>query len=123
MSNPTDVTQFLQDLDGSVFAEKISYALSEIAGGVIDHGKAGKLTLTFDIKQLGNANKVLVKHKIGYTVPTQKGKITEEETTDSDMHVGSGGRMTAFPENQHHFFDRRGDVATSKPETHPQNEE
>ncbi|RBP74072.1 hypothetical protein [Marinobacter nauticus] len=112
MSNRlTDTAQFINDLDAGVFTEKVGRALSEIAGGVIDHDKAGKLTLTFDLKRLGNANKVLVKHKLAFTVPTSKGKITEEETTDSDMHVNAGGRLTSLPENQHQFFDKRGQVA------------
>ena len=111
MSNRlTDTAQFINDLDAGVFTEKVGRALSEIAGGVIDHDKAGKLTLTFDLKKLGNGQKVLVNHKLAFTVPTSKGKITEEETTDSDMHVNSGGRLTSMPENQHQFFDRRGEL-------------
>ena len=56
MSKPTDTTEFLQELNGGAFASQIGHALSEVAAGVVDHGKAGKLTITLDFSQIGNRN-------------------------------------------------------------------
>ena len=49
MSKPTDTTEFLQELNGGAFASQIGHALSEVAAGVVDHGKAGKITITLDL--------------------------------------------------------------------------
>lgn len=46
MSTPTDTAEFLEELNGGAFASQIGHALSEIAVGVVDHGKTGKLVIT-----------------------------------------------------------------------------
>ena len=33
----TDVNQFLEDLDGGVFIQKLARAISEVDGGVVDN--------------------------------------------------------------------------------------
>ena len=40
MSKPTDTAQFFEDLNGGAFISQIGHALSEVAAGVVDHGKA-----------------------------------------------------------------------------------
>ena len=46
MSTATDTAEFLEELNGGAFASQIGHALSEVAAGVVDHGKAGKLVIT-----------------------------------------------------------------------------
>ena len=51
MSNQrgTDLPEFINDLDGGVFAEKVSHALSDVAAGVIETDKNGEVTLKFKL--------------------------------------------------------------------------
>lgn len=102
-STRTDVPDFIGSLRAGVFENKIAAALSEVALGVVTHGKQGKVTLTFDIKQVAESRTVNVQHKIAYTVPTKNGKQQMEDATDTPMHVGRGGKMMLFPEEQESF--------------------
>lgn len=118
MSQITDAPQFVADLDAGVFAEKLGRALSDVAAGVIDNSKAGKVTITLDIKRIGESHQVAIAHKLAYTKPTRRGKSSEEDTTETPMHVGRGGSLSLFPQDQvpkgqSHMF--RG--ATSEPMT------
>jgi len=84
----TDVGQFFSELDAGVFEEKLSRQLSEVAGAVIDHGKPGKVTITLDMTAIGSSSQVKVAHKLTYSRPTSKGKVSEENMTETPMHVG-----------------------------------
>jgi len=64
MSTPTDTAEFLEELNGGAFASQIGHALSEVAAGVVDHGKAGKLVITLDLSQIGEGQMVKIKHKL-----------------------------------------------------------
>lgn len=106
MSDQPTTTQFaelLPDLDAGVFTEKVGRALSDAAAGVVQTGKAGKVTITLDLKQIADSRQVDVAHKLAYVVPTAKGKRSEENTTKTPLYVGRGGKLTLFPENQGKF--------------------
>jgi hypothetical protein len=100
MTTPTDITEFLQELDAGVFAEKVGHELSQIAMAVVEHGRPGRLQVTLDFKQIGHHHQLTVKHTMTSTRPTLRGKKTEEDATDTPMHVGRGGKMTFFPDTQ-----------------------
>lgn len=103
----TNTEQLLQDLDGGVFAEKIGRALSEAATGTVLTGKRGEVTVTFKLKRIGESSQVECAHAIKYLIPTEKGKITEENTTSTPLHVGQRGALTLFPNaTQAPLFDR-----------------
>jgi hypothetical protein len=40
---------------------------------------------------------VIVSAKIGQSIPTKRGKIIMEDTTDTSMFVGKGGVVTISP--------------------------
>ncbi|TFH86629.1 hypothetical protein EQG41_11810 [Billgrantia azerbaijanica] len=102
----TDVNALLDDLDAGIFREKLARALSDVAAGVVAHGKAGKVTVTFDLKQIADSRQVDMAHKLTYVEPTAKGKRSEENTTKTPLYVGRGGKLSLFPEEQHKFeFD------------------
>ncbi|GFZ63694.1 hypothetical protein PSE10B_02160 [Pseudomonas amygdali pv. eriobotryae] len=117
MSKATDTTEFLNELNGGAFASQIGHALSEVAAGVVDHGKAGKVVITLDFSQIGESSQVKIKHKLDYKVPTKRGTRSENTSLDTPMHVGSGGRITLFAEAPHpgQLFER--DQAPIKPRT------
>jgi len=73
---------------------------------VVDNGKAGKITITLDISQIGETHQVKVKHKLAYKVPTKRGDRSENTSLDTPMHVGSGGKLTLFPEKVEQLFSR-----------------
>ncbi|WP_110641062.1 hypothetical protein [Salinicola sp. CPA57] len=107
----TNLAELLDDLDAGVFHQKIGHALSAVATGVVQTGKAGKVTITLDVKQIASSSQVDVSHKLTFVEPTAKGKRSEENTTSTPLYVGKGGKLTLFPENQGKFqFDTQGDA-------------
>jgi hypothetical protein len=69
------ITDTLRLLQGGMFLDQCSDKLSEIVKGVDETGKAGKLTITLDVKKVGAALSVLAK-------VTDK---TPEEPADADL--------------------------------------
>tara|TARA_R110002110_G_scaffold415835_1_gene657180 strand:- start:12449 stop:12781 length:333 start_codon:yes stop_codon:yes gene_type:complete len=92
--------EFFGELDAGIFADKLGSELSNLAMAVVEHGRAGKLTIEIGIKQIGHHHQVNVIHKMTATRPTLRGKKTEEDVTETPMHVGKGGKLTVFPEEQ-----------------------
>ncbi len=109
----TDLPEFMNDLDGGVFAEKIARALSDVAAGVIDYDDKGELTLKFKLSRIGNSYRVGIKHQLTYKVPEANGSYSQDNLTESVMHVNPGGRMSVFPENQHQMFGKKGELNTN----------
>ena len=104
----TDVTQFIEDLDAGVFEQKVSKALSDVAGAVVDHHSVGKVQITLTLKQLGNSNQVMIEHDLAFSGPTKNGEFAEKDRTKTPMHVNEGGELTLFPKNQGQLFDKKG---------------
>lgn len=102
----TDVSEFINELNAGVFANQIGAALSKVALGVVEHGKQGKVTLTFDLKRISDSSQVAIKHKLVYAAPTKRGSQSEDLTTETPMHVNAGGRLTLFAENHGQLFTR-----------------
>ncbi len=103
----TDVPVFLGDLDGGVFNNKLAAALNDVALGVINNGGKGKVVVTFDIDRLSNSveeKRVHIKHQLKYVSPTPRGKVSEEDTTETPMYVGKGGKLTIMQEDQGQLF-------------------
>lgn len=114
MSNDrmTNVPDFLGELDAGVFINKIAGALNTAALGVLNNGSKGKVVLTFDIDRMGNSieeKRVMIKHKLQYITPTLRGKVSEEDTTETPMFVNRGGKLTILQEDQGNLFTLSGD--------------
>jgi len=101
---PHNIVELIGDLDAGVFGQKMEHALHSVAEGVVSTGRGGKVTLTFDIKQIANSRQVAVKHKLAFVRPTNNGKTSEENTTETPLHVGVRGKLTLFPESQPDMF-------------------
>lgn len=99
----TEASEFFEDLDGGVFADKVSRILGEVAGAVMDQEKKGQVVINLIIKPAGGSQ-VMVSHDIAFKRPTLRGMAAENDTTNTPMHVGKGGKMTFFPENQTKLF-------------------
>lgn len=114
MSNDrmTNVPDFLGELDAGVFINKIAGALNNAALGVLNNGSKGKVVLTFDIDRMGNSieeKRVMIKHKLQYITPTPRGKVSEEDTTETPMFVNRGGKLTILQEDQGNLFTLGGE--------------
>lgn len=105
----TNVNELLSDLDGGVFEQKLSQMLTEVGQAAVNHGRVGKVTVEFTMKQIGQSSQITLDHKLSYTRPTSKGKVSEENTTQTPVYVSRKG-LTLFPENQTDMFDRTGNV-------------
>lgn len=114
MSNDrmTNVPDFLGELDAGVFINKIAGALNTAALGVLNNGSKGKVVLTFDIDRMGNSieeKRVMIKHKLQYITPTPRGKVSEEDTSETPMFVNRGGKLTILQEDQGNLFTLGGE--------------
>lgn len=107
----TSIDDFIGDLDGGVFAEKLSAAISEVAAAVVDNTGKGRVQVTFDFKRFGNGHQVAINHKLVSERPTMHGKVREENQTETPMHVGKRGVVTLFPEDQKQMFTKTGEVS------------
>ncbi|MFQ6574167.1 MULTISPECIES: hypothetical protein [Pseudomonas] len=115
MPTPTNTAEFLEELNGGAFASQIGHAISEVAGGVVDFDKAGKVVITLDFSRIGESSQVKIKHKLDYKVPTKRGTRSENTSLDTPMHVGTGGQVTLFQEKCDQLFSR--DEAPITPRT------
>ena len=103
MKEPTTI-QLLEDLDGGVFVQRLDAALRAVALGVTTEGRDGEVIIKMKIKQIGSSSQVNAVHQIKYIQPTAKGRVVEEATTSTPLHVGKGGRMSLFPDTQPSLF-------------------
>lgn len=88
---PTDTTEFLNSCNSGVFAAQVGRALSDVAAGVVDHGKKGKVVLTFELSQIGESNQVKINHKLDFAQPTKRGTKREDTALDTPMYVTANG--------------------------------
>lgn len=107
----TKVENFMADLDGGVFEQKLSAMLSDVASSVIDHRRQGEVTIKLKMKRIGESHQVQIDHTLAYKRPTSRGTVQEDNATSTPMYVGTGGALTFFPENQVPMFDKKGQIA------------
>lgn len=106
----TDVNEFITDLDGGQLEQRLSHILSNVAGAVSDHHEKGEITLKLTLKPIGNGSQVDVQHNLKYTRPTSLGRQSEDYQSNTSMHIGTGGKMSFFPENQSQMFGKKGET-------------
>lgn len=114
MTKPTDVTTFIGDLNAGIVEETVSKILSEAAMSTVNHSKASKVSLTFDIKRIAQSHQVQVAAELKFKMPTDTGSVSEDSTTTTPFHVNAGGRMTLFPENQTDMFSTAQEKARAE---------
>lgn len=109
MAKETDVQQFIEDQDGGALMTQMGHLLSEVATGVTNTGKEGEVTIKFKVKRLGNekSSQISVQAELGHKTPTLRGKKTEVTSSETPMHVGSGGSITLFPAHTKQLFSER----------------
>lgn len=116
-SNRTDLPSLLADLNAGVFEQQLNTAISDIAANVCTHGKKGELIVKFSFKRIGDSNQVAMTHAIKSVVPMARGRIIEESASDTPLHVGRGGKLSLYPEQQAEMFPKK-DAGTQADATH-----
>ena len=87
----TDASEFLNSLNAGVFSSQVGRALSDVAAGVVDHGKKGKVVITLELSRIGESNQVKINHKLDFTQPTKRGSKREDTALDTPMYVTENG--------------------------------
>ena len=93
----TNVQDFIGELNAGVLVDQLGLMLSEAALATVINGngsKKGKVGLEFTFQQIGENDQVIVVARLTKSVPTKRGKKTEENATDTPMFVGKGGVLT-----------------------------
>ena len=95
-STQTNVNEFIGELNAGILVEQIGIALSAAALATIINGlgKKAKVSLDFTLTQIGENDQVVITTKLSTAMPTKRGKKSEENSADTPMFVGKGGRMT-----------------------------
>lgn len=112
----TKLEILLPDLDGGVFEEKIATMLSEVALGVVTHGRQGAVTIEFNMSRIGETAQVNCKHKLKFVKPTKRGKATEEDETVTPLYVAGNGDLSLFHPNQMDFGFKQKKVTDNRME-------
>jgi hypothetical protein len=94
----TDPGELIANLNAGVFANQMGRALSDVAAGVVEHGKKGKVVITLDISQIGESHQVEILHKLDFLTPTKRGSKREDTALKTPMHVTAEG-LKLFAEN------------------------
>ena len=87
----TDTSEFINSLNAGVFADQVGRAISDVAAGVVDHGKKGKVVISLELSRIGESNQVKINHKLVYTTPTRRGSKREDTALDTPMYVTENG--------------------------------
>jgi hypothetical protein len=111
-SRPTPFDELLGDLQGGTVLEKLCHLASACGLATALNGKQSKLTLELTFKRIGETNQLATDHMVKVALPTERGKLTEEDTTQTVLHCNKGGLLTLVPEEQGQFnFDRQAAAA------------
>lgn len=107
---PTNLQEFVADLNGGTFLEQIETVLSHVALAVATTGKAGEVAISFKMKPINNGNQLNITHQVKYVQPKDRGNLSEVDIADTAMYVNAGGEMTFFPKNQSQLFGKKGEI-------------
>lgn len=98
-----DFTETLADLDAGVFSEKLSRAVKDVAQGVVAHGdggKKGKVVIELSMSRIGESSQVAMTHKLKFDRPTKRGKLSEEDATDTALYFSPQLGLSIAPHAQ-----------------------
>lgn len=94
----TDPGELIANLNAGVFAQQLGRALSDVAAGVVTHGKKGKVVVTLELSQIGETHQVKIMHKLDYLEPTKRGSKREDTALETPMFVTEKG-LQLFADN------------------------
>jgi hypothetical protein len=95
-----DFSGTLGDLDAGIFLEKISRAVKETAIGTVAHGKKGKVVIELAMDRIGESSQITMTHKLKFDRPTKRGKVAEEDATETALYVSPRIGLSIMPDTQ-----------------------
>lgn len=106
-AKPTEVSDFIGELNAGVFEKQLGAILTDVAAGVIANGKQGEVTIKLKIKQISDTSQVNISHSLDYKTPTSKGHRAELVEGATPMHVLHGGGISIMPNTAkvHDYID------------------
>jgi hypothetical protein len=120
MKETAVLIDFIEECDTGHFAKKVQACLAEVAQGVSRTDKPGKLVMEFNIKpkkasnQNGASVKVDVSSKLTYTKPTFNGKVSEENITETPMHINKDHSISLLAKSHDDLFDSKVTLMAQK---------
>lgn len=93
----TDVNEFFGALDGGVFEQKLSVALSQVAAASMDNDGKGEVSIKLHFERLPGTFQCRVAHELKFIKPTPDGEAGEKEKRATVLWVGQYGRLTMLP--------------------------
>jgi len=104
----------LPQINADMTRQRMEAAIKEVAIGVANTEKAGKVTVTFDIKPQKNTDgQVNIDARVSFAKPTMKGKRSEETTDSTPMFVSRDG-VSAIKDQPSLNFDNDPKVTDLK---------
>ncbi|MDY0208082.1 MAG: hypothetical protein RBR82_15885 [Pseudomonas sp.] len=111
---PTEINEFMNNLNAGLFSAQVAQALSDVAAGVVEHGKKGKVVLSFEISQIAQSHQVKINHKLDFVQPTKRGQKREDSALDTPMHVTADGLVLFLSNPTRQLFSRDDAPVTAR---------
>jgi hypothetical protein len=99
-----DATELLKDLDAGNFTAKLTVILKETALSVAEHGGKGQVSITLDMKRIGETMQLAVAHKLAFKRPTKKGIAQGYDTDVAHLYANNKGELDFVPHSQLKLF-------------------
>lgn len=114
MENANQPLNALEEINAGVTRNRLEVALKEVAIGVANSGKKGKVTLTLDISPQKNAEgQVNIDATVVFKKPNVKGFTSEQRTDSTPMFVSKHG-LSSMPDQPGLNFDKSEKVTALK---------
>ncbi|EXB47257.1 hypothetical protein J522_1908 [Acinetobacter baumannii 146457] len=101
----TDHNQFIDDIDGGVFAQQLGYAISEVASAAVDNNGKGEINVKIKFSKGVGANSVTIEHKLTSNTPLPDGNKIENHGAKTSMHVNKDGDVSLFANHTKQLFE------------------
>lgn len=101
-----DATQLINELDAGLLNAKLTQVLKETALGVAEHGEKGQVSITFDIKRIGETMQLALTHKLAYKRPTKKGVAQGFDKDMAAVYCNGKGELSIMPHSQTDIFKK-----------------
>ena len=101
----TDHNQFIDDINGGVFAKQLGYAISEVASAVVDNEKKGEINIKLKLSKGVGKNSLTIEHKLTSIAPLEDGRKAEDHEGKTSMYVNKDGDVTLFANHTKQLFE------------------
>ena len=101
----TDHNQFIDDINGGVFAQQLGLAISKVASAVVDNEKKGEINIKLKLSKGVGKNSLTIEHKLTSIAPLEDGRKAEDHEGKTSMYVNKDGDVTLFANHTKQLFE------------------